>query len=107
MAPVIICGDEVATRHLNLYFPPPSYTLNAAGEGSAGLASNPEVRAAAGGAGGAGGTAAAAVGAAQQEALRTLSARLKDAYNGVEVHWQDNDAKGSGLYLHAFISCFP
>ncbi|CAH0600178.1 unnamed protein product [Chrysodeixis includens] len=65
-----------------------SYTLNAASEGTAGLASNPEVRV----------SSAAAVAtvpgsSAQADALRTLTARLKDAYNGVEVQWLDTDTK--------------
>ncbi|KAI8430368.1 hypothetical protein MSG28_000662 [Choristoneura fumiferana] len=58
-----------------------SYTLNAAGEGSAALASNPEVSGA-----GAAGTGAAR---APLDALRMLTARLKDAYNGLEVQWKD------------------
>ncbi|KAJ0181453.1 hypothetical protein K1T71_003538 [Dendrolimus kikuchii] len=56
------------------------YTLNAAGEGVAGLASNPEVRGVADPQG---------VSAASEEAdtLKTLTAKLKDAFNGVEVQW--------------------
>ncbi|CAH2069064.1 unnamed protein product, partial [Iphiclides podalirius] len=63
-----------------------SYTSSSAGDGTAALASNPEVR---GGGGGAAATAPAA--RAQLEALRALTARLKDAYNGVEVQWKDDD----------------
>ncbi|CAB3221130.1 unnamed protein product [Arctia plantaginis] len=63
-----------------------SYVLNAASEGTAGLASNPEVR-------GAASASAVAAAGAQAEALRTLTARLKDAYNGVEVQWLDTDAR--------------
>nr|XP_021190742.2 glypican-4 isoform X1 [Helicoverpa armigera]XP_049698389.1 glypican-4 isoform X2 [Helicoverpa armigera]XP_049698390.1 glypican-4 isoform X3 [Helicoverpa armigera]XP_049698391.1 glypican-4 isoform X4 [Helicoverpa armigera]XP_049698392.1 glypican-4 isoform X5 [Helicoverpa armigera] len=63
-----------------------SYTLNAASEGTAGLASNPEVR------GTASPLATASV-ATQADSLRTLTARLKDAYNGVEVQWLDTDQK--------------
>lgn len=60
--------------------------MNSAGEGSAALASNPEVSGA-----GAGAAAAAGVGAARAplDALRMLTARLKDAYNGLEVQWKD------------------
>ncbi|XP_048481726.1 glypican-6 [Plutella xylostella] len=56
------------------------YTLPAAGEGWAGLASNPEVRA-----------TGAAPAPTQQDALKLLTARLKDAYNGADVHWTDAD----------------
>lgn len=56
------------------------YTLAAAGEGAAGLASNAEVR-------GAVGAAGATQASAQADALRTLSNYLKDAYNGLEVQW--------------------
>ncbi|XP_075980217.1 glypican dally-like [Anticarsia gemmatalis] len=63
-----------------------SYLLNAASEGTAGLASNPEVR-------GTASASAVAAAAAQQEELRTLTARLKDAYNGVEVKWLDTDSR--------------
>lgn len=62
-----------------------SYTLLAASEGTAGLASNPEVR-------GSASPSAVAASAAQSEALRGLSTRLKDAYNGVEVQWLDDYA---------------
>ncbi|XP_030030954.2 glypican-4 [Manduca sexta] len=57
-----------------------SYTLNAAGEGTAGLASNPEVR-------GVVVPAAVTIATAQTDTLKTLTARLKDAFNGVEVEW--------------------
>lgn len=63
-----------------------SYTLNAASEGTAGLASNPEVR-------GVASPIAVASVATQGDSLRTLTARLKDAYNGVEVQWLDTDSK--------------
>ncbi|KAJ8735096.1 hypothetical protein PYW08_014346 [Mythimna loreyi] len=63
-----------------------SYTLSAASEGTAGLASNPEVR-------GAASPVAVASVATQAEALRTLTARLKDAYNGVEVQWLDTEGR--------------
>ncbi|XP_072935561.1 glypican-6 [Epargyreus clarus] len=56
-----------------------SYTAIAAGDGSAALASNPEVRA-----------PPAAAARAPLDALRGLTARLKDAYNGVEVQWKDS-----------------
>ncbi|KPJ17836.1 Glypican-6 [Papilio machaon] len=75
-----------------------SYTSSTAGDGSAALASNPEVRSA-----GSAGPAARA----QADALRALTARLKDAYNGVEVQWKDEDklqetaAAASGLDLVA------
>lgn len=69
-----------------------SYVLNAASEGTTGLASNPEVR------GSASASAVAAAGV-QAEALRLLTARLKDAYNGVEVQWLDTDARGT-LYIY-------
>ncbi|XP_026726636.1 glypican-6 [Trichoplusia ni] len=65
-----------------------SYTLNAASEGTAGLASNPEVRVSSAAA-----VATAPGSSAQADALRTLTARLKDAYNGVEVQWLDTDTK--------------
>lgn len=68
--------------YLGRYIPGP------AGEGSAALASNPEVRSLSG----AVGSAAARL---QQDSLRTLTARLKDAYNGVEVQWKD-----AGSYFH-------
>ncbi|XP_041974602.1 glypican-6 [Aricia agestis] len=58
-----------------------SYTAIAAGDGSAALASNPEVRVAM--------VTGASVARTQQETLRTLTAKLKDAYNGVEVQWKD------------------
>ncbi|XP_063634048.1 glypican-6 [Cydia splendana] len=59
-----------------------SYTLSSAGEGSEALAANPEVRGAT--------RAPAAVARAQLDALPALTARLKDAYNGVEVQWKDD-----------------
>lgn len=71
---------------------PHSYTLNAASEGTAGLASNPEVRVSSAAA-----VASAPGSSAQADALRTLTARLKDAYNGVEVQWLDTDTKGKFL----------
>ncbi|CAH0747034.1 unnamed protein product [Diatraea saccharalis] len=59
-----------------------SYTVPPAGEGGAALASNPEVR---------GGAVPGGVQAARtmQERLRALTARLRDAYNGLEVQWRD------------------
>ncbi|CAH2099464.1 unnamed protein product [Euphydryas editha] len=56
-----------------------SYTSIAAGDGSAALASNPEVR----GASPPGPPPPA-------ESLRSFTAKLKDAYNGVEVQWKDS-----------------
>ncbi|CAH0722975.1 unnamed protein product, partial [Brenthis ino] len=57
-----------------------SYTSIAAGDGSPALASNPEVRAA----------AAPAPAPPALDALRSYTAKLKDAYNGVEVQWKDS-----------------
>lgn len=37
--------------------------------------------------------------ATQGDSLRTLTARLKDAYNGVEVQWLDTDSKGKSLII--------
>ncbi|XP_028161311.1 uncharacterized protein LOC114353482 [Ostrinia furnacalis] len=62
-----------------------SYSVAPAGEGTAALASNPEVRGAALAAGG-------AAARAQTERLRALTAHMKDAYNGVEVQWRDTDS---------------
>ncbi|XP_032516250.1 glypican-6 [Danaus plexippus] len=59
-----------------------SYTSIAAGDGSAALASNPEVRSPPP-------PPPPASDASPLEALRSLTGRLKDAYNGVEVHWMD------------------
>lgn len=59
-----------------------SYTLIAAGDGTIGLASNPEVK-------GKVSPTAETVVAAEIETLKTLTARLKDAFNGVEVQWTD------------------
>ncbi|GBP13048.1 Glypican-6 [Eumeta japonica] len=75
-----------------------SYTADRAAVGTAALASNPEVRWA-GSAGVVGeldtssqsARAMLAAVSAQQEALRALTAKLKDAYNGVEVLWRDDD----------------
>lgn len=52
-------------------------------------------------------SAAASV-ATQADSLRTLTARLKDAYNGVEVQWLDTEGKGElsntfnsiGIFYH-------
>ncbi|XP_050684626.1 glypican-1 [Leptidea sinapis] len=60
-----------------------TYTSIAAGDGTSALASNPEVRAV---------NAPHVSGPhvrTQLDTLRALTARLKDAYNGVEVHWKD------------------
>ncbi|CAK1541335.1 unnamed protein product [Leptosia nina] len=59
-----------------------TYTAIAAGDGSAALASNPEVRGAP--------PAPSGVARAQLDSLKALTARLKDAYNGVEVQWKDS-----------------
>ncbi|XP_068628557.1 glypican-4 [Battus philenor] len=59
-----------------------SYTGSTAGDGTAALASNPEVRSA-------GSATTSPVARAQLDVLRALTARLKDAYNGVEVQWKD------------------
>lgn len=78
-----------------------SYTLNAASEGTAGLASNPEVR-------GAASPSAAASVATQADSLRTLTARLKDAYNGVEVQWLDTEGKGElSNTFYSIGNCLP
>lgn len=69
-----------------------SYTSIAAGDGSAALASNPELRT----------PPAPAPPAATADALRALTARLKDAYNGVEVQWKDS---GKLYTLGRTLSC--
>ncbi|XP_045507782.1 glypican-4 [Colias croceus] len=58
-----------------------AYTAIAAGDGSTALASNPEVR---------GTPPPSSVARTQLDSLKTLTARLKDAYNGVEVQWKDS-----------------
>ncbi|XP_039765560.1 uncharacterized protein LOC120637680 [Pararge aegeria] len=72
-----------------------SYTSIAAGDGSAALASNPELRT----------PPAPASPAATVEALRALTARLKDAYNGVEVQWKDTaeDLQAAAASANEFV----
>ncbi|XP_045514663.1 glypican-6 [Pieris brassicae] len=59
-----------------------TYTAIAAGDGTAALASNPEVRGPP--------PQPSAIARAQLDSLKSLTARLKDAYNGVEVQWKDS-----------------
>ncbi|XP_013193574.2 glypican-6 isoform X2 [Amyelois transitella] len=61
-----------------------SYTRSPAGEGSAALASNPEVR-------GSSSPTALETKRVQLEGLKALTSRLKDAYNGIEVQWKGDD----------------
>lgn len=58
-----------------------------AGDGLTGQASNPEVR-------GAVNPAAVTAAQAQGEMLRKLTAKLKDAYNGQEVEWPEDNDRG-------------
>ncbi|KAI5635857.1 glypican domain-containing protein [Phthorimaea operculella] len=84
LGPVLCTSTSVTTSPCFNGTDVGSYTQGPAGEGSAALASNPEVRSI--------GTSVimgSTTAKAQQEALRTLTARLKDAYNGVEVQWKD------------------
>ncbi|KAJ2944018.1 hypothetical protein O0L34_g8345 [Tuta absoluta] len=84
LGPVLCTSTSVTTSPCFNGTDVGSYTQGPAGEGSAALASNPEVRSI--------GTTVimgSTTARAQQEALRTLTARLKDAYNGVEVQWKD------------------
>ncbi|XP_047535863.1 uncharacterized protein LOC125070167 [Vanessa atalanta] len=71
-----------------------SYTSIAAGDGSAALASNPEVHA-----------APAPGPAPPADSLRAFTARLKDAYNGVEVQWKDSaeDLQSAAASVNEFL----
>ncbi|KAM3960138.1 glypican dally-like [Aphomia sociella] len=61
-----------------------SYTRSPAGEGTEALASNPEVR-------GVVSPSSAELLRTQHTALKTITGKLKDAYNGLEVQWLGED----------------
>ncbi|KAL0849765.1 hypothetical protein ABMA28_011718 [Loxostege sticticalis] len=73
-----------------------SYSVVPAGEGTAALASNPEVR-------GVALPAGVAIARAQQEQLKLLTANMKDAYNGVEVHWRETDSSAVSQARQDFV----
>ncbi|XP_053601868.1 glypican-6 [Plodia interpunctella] len=76
--PAVLCSDTSTTTAACFNGSAVgSYSRAAAGEGSAALASNPEVR--------------GAPPPPRDAALRALTARLRDAYNGVEVQWKGDD----------------
>ena len=66
------------------------YSLQLAGEGTAALATNPEAKGSPSSSSSTTGVPTASVVTAQQFTLRSISNKLKNAYNGLDVEWSEN-----------------